>query len=117
MKEVEREWADSQTITTACAFCDWTFEGTVLEGREKALAHRQKKHPEACIRRPRPKGSRITKRKLRTAGEEEQIKIDAAEANRVRSEREQAQMLATIERGRLRAASAAAALDMTTESL
>jgi hypothetical protein len=114
MREDHQAWADQQTLTSSCAFCDWTHEGPALEVRELALAHRQVEHPEACIRRARPKGSRIMKRKLRSAGEEEQVKIDAAEANRLRSEREQAQMLATIERGRERNRAALAALDGAT---
>jgi hypothetical protein len=111
MREDHQSWADQQTMTSSCAFCDWTHEGPALEVREFALAHRQVEHPEACVRRARPRGSRITKRKLRSAGEEAQIKIDAAEANRIRAEREQDQMLATIERGRERNRAALAALD------
>ena len=111
MKTSHQEWADTVQTTSFCAFCDWTHEGTALEGREAARAHREKKHPEACIRRARPKGSRISKRKLRSAGEEEQIKIDAAEARRLRSEREQAEMLEKMERGRERDRAALAALD------
>jgi hypothetical protein len=111
IREDHQAWADQQTLTSSCAFCDWKHEGPALEVRELALKHRQDEHPEACIRRARPRGSRITKRKLRSAGEEAQIKIDAAEANRIRAEREQDQMLATIERGRERNRAALAALD------
>ncbi len=111
MKAAERDWADRQITTSSCMFCDWGHEGTASECRDAALAHRQVEHPEACIRRARPRGSRITKKKLRSAGEEEQIKVDAAEANRLRSEREQGEMLAKIERGRERDRAAALALD------
>jgi hypothetical protein len=107
MHQAHRDWADRQVTVSSCFFCGWTHTGSALECRERALAHRQAKHPEACIRRPRPKGSRIMKRKLRTAGEEEQIKIDAAEANRLRHERELEEMVAKVERGRVRALDAA----------
>jgi hypothetical protein len=103
MREEHQAWADQQTLTSSCAFCGWTHEGPALEVRESALKHREVEHPEACIRRPRPKGSRITKKKLRTAGEDEQIKIDAAEANRLRRERELEEMMEKVERGRARA--------------
>jgi hypothetical protein len=117
MKAAEQSWADDQITTSSCAFCRWKFKGTAFEGRGAALAHRQEKHPEACIRKPRRSGTRITKRKLRSAGEEEQIKVDAAEANRVRAEREQGEMLAKIERGRERERAALAALDITSEAV
>jgi hypothetical protein len=115
MRLRHQEWADSQVTTSACAFCDWTFEGTAGEGRERALEHRRAEHPEACVRKPRRRGSNMRKRALRTASEEEQVKVDTEEARRVRSEREQAEMLAKIERGRERAA--LAALDGVAESV
>ena len=97
-----QEWADSNPARSECLFCNWSHQGTAGECREAALEHRQQEHPEACIRKPRGKGRRITKRKLRSASEEEQIKVDAAEANRVRREREVAEMLEKVERGRAR---------------
>ncbi len=103
MREEHQSWADDQHTTTTCFFCDWTYVGSAGDGRLEALAHRQVEHPDACIRKPRPRGSRITKRRLRSAGQEEQIKVDAAESNRIRAEREQDEMLAKIERGRARA--------------
>lgn len=110
MKASHQSWADEQSTTTSCAFCDWTHEGTALEGRELAIVHRKEKHPEACIRKPRMR-RRISKRALRTAGEEEQISVDAAEAKRIRAERDEAAILAKIERGRLRDEATEAALD------
>lgn len=110
MHAAHRFWADGQSTVSLCAFCDWRHEGTAAEGREAALAHRQEKHPEACIRKPRLR-RRISKKNLRTAGEEEQIAVDAAEANRLRRERDEAAVLAKIERGRLRDAAAESALD------
>jgi hypothetical protein len=38
---------DNTPITTRCAFCTWTYEGTALEGRELAKGHRRVHHPEA----------------------------------------------------------------------
>ena len=110
MKATHQFWADGQVVTSSCAFCDWTHEGTALEGREEAKKHREKEHPEACIRKPRMR-RRISKQKLRSASEEEQISVDAAEARRIRAERDEAAILAKIERGRLRDAAAEAAQD------
>jgi hypothetical protein len=83
-----------------------------LEGREAALEHRREKHPEALIRKPRIRGSRIKKRGNRTAGEEAQIAVDIAEARRVRHEREMGEALAKIEKGRDRDRAALTALDV-----
>jgi len=110
MRLAEQALADAKPTTSSCMFCDWTHEGTALECREEAKAHREREHPEACIRRPRRR--RMTrKRELRTASEQEQIRIDTQEARRVRHEREQAEMLAKVERGRERDRAALAALD------
>jgi hypothetical protein len=111
MREAHQVWADDQVTVSSCAFCDWTHEGTAVEGREEALTHRQSEHPEACIRKPRLRPRRISKRNARTAGEEEQIAVDAAEARRLRTKREQDEMLATIERGRERVRAAQASFD------
>ncbi len=110
MKEAEQALADSQLATSSCMFCGWTYEGPAGEGRKRAKAHREKKHPEACVIKPRLR-RRLSKRSMRSAEEEAQIAVDTAEARRLRSQREQKDMLATIERGRLRAAAAEAALD------
>ncbi len=104
-------WADAQVMTSSCAFCGWTVEGTALDCREEALKHRQKKHPEACILKPRLR-RRISKKKNRSAAEEAQIAVDTAEARRVRAQREQEEMLAKIEKGRARDRAAQAALDI-----
>ncbi len=103
-------WADAQVAVSYCMFCDWKHEGPAVECRVEALAHRQKKHPEACVLRPRMR-RRISKRKNRSATEEAQIAVDTAEANRVRRERDEAQVMAKIERGRERDRAALAALD------
>ncbi len=110
MRQAHQEWIDAQVISTACAFCSWTHEGPAGEGRAAARVHREKKHPEACILKPRMR-RRISKRKNRSAAEEAQIAVDTEEARRVRSEREQGEMLAKIERGRERDRAALAALD------
>jgi hypothetical protein len=110
LKDAEQSWADQQVTTSSCAFCDWTHEGTAGEGRDAARAHREQEHPEACVKKPRLR-RRIVKKALRSADEEAQISVDTREARRLRSEREVNDMLAKIERGRLRDAAAKAALD------
>lgn len=44
--QMEQERQATQPLATSCAFCDWSWEGTVGEGLKKARAHREKKHPE-----------------------------------------------------------------------
>jgi hypothetical protein len=107
MRFAHQAWLDGQVTTSSCFFCRWKFKGTALEGREAARLHREQEHPDACIRRPRIRGSRIKKRAMRSAGEEAQIAVDTAEARRVRHEREMDDALAKVERGRQRAALAA----------
>jgi uncharacterized protein YaiL (DUF2058 family) len=108
----QQAFADAMQTITFCIHCpDWTHTGTALEGREASLKHRRREHPETLIRKPRKGHKGMRKRALRSAREEEQVSLDAAEANRARSEREQAEMLAKIERGRLRDEQARAALD------
>ncbi len=110
MRQSEQNWADEQITTTSCLFCKWKHKGTAVECRDKARTHREKKHPEACVIKPRLR-RRLRKRSLRSAEEEAQIAVDTTEARRLRSEREQNEMLAKIERGRERDRAAALALD------
>jgi hypothetical protein len=37
---------DGQPMTAGCAFCDWSFTGTAVAGREAAAFHRSTEHPE-----------------------------------------------------------------------
>jgi hypothetical protein len=56
-EERRREQADldARPMTTLCAFCDWTFDGTVGAGREMAAAHRYLAHPETRTKKTRRK--------------------------------------------------------------
>jgi hypothetical protein len=55
MKAEQQEAENQQPITTSCAFCTWTYEGTAYEGRELAKGHRRVHHPDAVpARRRRP---------------------------------------------------------------
>jgi hypothetical protein len=55
MKEEQQTWVDNMAITTSCAFCNWTYEGTAYEGRQLAKGHRRIHHPDAVpARRRRP---------------------------------------------------------------
>lgn len=47
------EWAGEQPATTSCAFCDWTYAGTVAEGRQLAAGHRRVHHPDKRATRRR----------------------------------------------------------------
>lgn len=94
---------DEQPLRTSCLFCDWVFIGLAGEGRQAALAHREEHHPEAAVKRPR-KVRRITATWQRSDADREQITLDAAEANRVRAEREDAERLEKVLRARAREA-------------
>lgn len=39
-------WADQQEAVTRCALCDWSYFGTVAEGRALAVGHRRVHHPD-----------------------------------------------------------------------
>lgn len=45
----EQEAAEKQPAKFLCAFCKWSFTGPVVKGREKAQAHREKRHPETFL--------------------------------------------------------------------
>jgi len=49
--QAEEEARDSAALLTLCAFCEWTYTGTALEGREEALQHRAEAHPQARRKR------------------------------------------------------------------
>jgi hypothetical protein len=102
MKADHREWLDEQPTSTRCLFCDWTFDGTAAECRDAARVHREQKHPEATVVRGHRGRMRLAPKGQRTAAENAQAAADAAEARRVRAEREDAERLAKIERGRQR---------------
>lgn len=56
-RALAREWEDAQPTVTRCVLCPaWSFEGTALEGREAAAAHRLAVHPE-LVGKPRRKRS------------------------------------------------------------
>jgi hypothetical protein len=93
---------DNQPVTESCLFCRWTYTGPAGVGRERARRHRETRHPEATVRRVRRRRGGWRKKSDMTVSEAAQASLDAAEANRARAEREEAEKLATILRGRLR---------------
>lgn len=50
-REKEQTHLDTTPLKITCGICGKIFEGQSLGVREKALAHRTKKHPETLIRR------------------------------------------------------------------
>lgn len=38
------EWANKQPVVTSCAHCAWTHQGTLEQGRDAHLQHRQEAH-------------------------------------------------------------------------
>jgi hypothetical protein len=92
-----QEARDNTPLTSRCTFCGWTHHGTAIEGRAAALEHRRAEHPEAAARPRRPRARRSwPKTSLRTSSDEAQIRVDAAEANRVRAEREDGERLEKV---------------------
>ncbi len=96
MRAEAAAYRDAQPLTVTCAFCGWTTTASAGESRDAAREHRQAAHPEACIRKPRQRRRVWIKRGDRTAEHEAQATLDAAEANRVRAEREDAVRLAKV---------------------
>ena len=45
---------DALPLRTLCALCPWVYEGSALDGREKAAQHRSLAHPEIRVKRRRP---------------------------------------------------------------
>lgn len=45
---------DALPLRTLCALCEWVYEGNALDGREKAIQHRLKIHPEIKPKRRPP---------------------------------------------------------------
>jgi hypothetical protein len=99
MRQEAATTRDQQPIVEACLFCGWRYTGTTLAGRDAARTHREQEHPEAVQRKTyrKPRGYRLR-------GPVDQDVIE--ESRRVRAERELAEMLATVERGRIRRAAA-----------
>ena len=93
---------DLEPIVTRCLFCRWKYTGNAGVGRERARRHREARHPEATVRTVRRRRGGWRKKSDMTGSEAAQAALDAAEANRVRSEREEADRLAKVLAGRLR---------------
>lgn len=93
--------SDQQSITQRCLFCKWSWVGLAHEGRAKALVHRERKHPETI-------GRKTYRKREVTKGWRRDVPDEVIEGNnRARAEREEADKLATIERGRIRREQAA----------
>ena len=45
---------DALPLKTLCALCPWSYEGSALDGRERAAQHRALVHPELKVKRRRP---------------------------------------------------------------
>jgi hypothetical protein len=97
MRADHEAWRDEEPVVESCLFCHWTYLGTALEGRAEARAHREEHHPEAVGRRTYRKPHSY---QIRTPVNDQVIE----EQRRARLEREEAERLATIARGRARAA-------------
>jgi hypothetical protein len=93
-------WRDQEPVTESCLFCDWNYTGLVADGRQAAKTHRTKHHPEA----DRPQRPTANPAATRSGPSDDQV---IEENRRARLAREEAERLATIERGRIRREQAA----------
>lgn len=75
----EMESADAAPLVTRCAFCEWVWVGTAIEGREKAAQHRSE-HPEAVYRKRSTRT--LSSFKLRELSDEQQQEIDVERQKR-----------------------------------
>ena len=73
---------DALPVKEACLFCEWEYLGTVLEGREEALAHRRAVHPERVKRRKHSRN--LMSFRQRRLDKEEQAEIYAERDKRAR---------------------------------
>jgi hypothetical protein len=73
----DAKWLDGLAVTTRCDLdgCDWVYEGTFKEGREKAREHREQKHPgvekqrrEERIRAEKARVAEVAARRARAHG-------------------------------------------------
>jgi hypothetical protein len=92
-------WRDQEPVTESCLFCDWNYTGLVADGRQAAKTHRTKHHPEDIGRKTYRKP-----RSYQIRPADDQV---IEENRRARLAREEAERLATIERGRIRREQAA----------
>lgn len=53
-RQEERERALLQPVLTRCSFCEWKYQGPLMEGRQEAAQHRREAHPEVRPKRRRP---------------------------------------------------------------
>lgn len=56
LREEQKAARDAQPVRTLCALCDWSFDGTALEGRAAAKAHRDGLHRKETAKRTRRDG-------------------------------------------------------------
>ena len=82
-RDSEEAARDAAKMRTACAFCEWVFEGTAVECREEAAAHRAQAHPEAAKKRPRSRSALHTFRHP-DMDEEHRIEIQNERLKRAR---------------------------------
>ena len=65
----EQNARDAAATRTTCAFCEWEFIGSALEGRENAAEHRSRLHPDAL-------NSRRNRRTIRSPNKPSQMDED-----------------------------------------
>lgn len=64
---LRHEMTEAQTVTCACAHCDWTMVGPLCETREAFTAHRKHEHPLVRETLPNPRRKMLTGAEMRAA--------------------------------------------------
>lgn len=80
--QMEEERQATQPLITSCAFCNWSWEGTVGEGLKRGRAHREKKHPETMKRKRNRNIRTLHSFRTRRINDEDREEIDVERRRR-----------------------------------
>jgi hypothetical protein len=87
-RQAEDERYEALPVTERCLLCEWSYLGTALEGRERALRHRLELHPEMTGKRRMPR---------RNLGSFRQVNLTPEEEEEILSERDKRARLLGVE--------------------
>lgn len=79
----EAERIAAEPLLLRCSFCEWSYQGTVGSGPEKATQHRLEAHPEVVVERRRRTRS-LKRFRASELSEQDVAEIDAERQRRAR---------------------------------
>lgn len=82
-RQREAERIAAEPLLLRCAFCEWSYQGTVASGPEKAAQHRLEAHPELAVERRRRTRS-LKRFRAADLSEQDVAEIDAERQRRAR---------------------------------